>query len=304
MGNVFVVGDLNVDMLLHAKKMPGREEEVHADSISLSIGGNAANFAVALGRLGARPELYSCIGSDFSSGFLRDELESSGVKPSLRKVHGRNGYTAAFVFRNGDRRFVSNKGASDMLSVQDLMPILEKAKPGDIVYTGGLFHLPRLARGFAGFARAAKKRGATLLFDFTFDETGCSRLFRGFARHLDMVFINREELGRNWKGGMRKSLEMVSGLGVRDVIVKLGGRGSLFYTNGMLRREPARKASVVSSVGTGDVFNAGFVYGFMSGLLPEQCLRLGNWVAAWKVGREGIEVPPREGVSAFIRKLK
>jgi len=88
MGRVFVLGDLNVDMLCHVKAMPARGGEVHADSIRFSIGGNAANFAVALGRLGVRPEFYSCIGDDFSSDFLRRELKSSGVKPVLREVPG------------------------------------------------------------------------------------------------------------------------------------------------------------------------------------------------------------------------
>ncbi len=304
MGSIFVVGDLNTDMLCHVRAMPARGEEVHADSMRFSVGGNAANFAVALGKLGVRPEFYSCIGDDFSSGFLRRELGSSGVRPVLRKVSGSNGYTVAFVFRGGNRRFVSNKGASGLLSVEDLKPVLEGIRPGDIVYTGGLFHLPGLARGFAGFARAAKKRGATLLFDFTSDETGCSGGFRDFARHLDMVFMNELELKRLGRGDIRKSLERVSGLGIRDVIVKLGSRGSLFYTNGMLRREPARKVKVVDTTGAGDVFNAAFVYGFMNGLLPEQCLKLGNWVAAWKVARTGIGVPPRERVSAFMRKLE
>ena len=304
MGRVFVLGDLNVDMLCHVKAMPAREEEVHADSMRFSIGGNAANFAMALGKLGVRPEFYSCIGDDFSSGFLRRELESSGVRPRLREVPGSNGYTVVFVFRNGRRCFVSNKGASGMLRAGDLDPILERIRPGDIVYTGGLFHLPELARGFAGFARAAKKRGATIMFDFTFDETGCSGGFRGFARHLGMVFMNESELKRLGGSDLKKSLREVSGLGIRDVIVKLGSKGSLFYTNGMLKREPARKVRVVDSTGAGDVFNAAFVYGFMSGLLPEQCLRLGNWVAAWKVDHTGITVPSRERVSAFVRKLK
>jgi len=198
---------------------------------------------------------------------------------------------------------VSNKGASGLLKAQDLKPILEGVRPGDIVYTGGLFHLPGLARGFAGFARAARKRGATLMLDFSFDETGCFSGFEGLARHLDMVFMNESELKRFGRGDLRKSLGGVSGLGIRDVIVKLGSRGSLFYTNGMLKKEPARRVKVLDTTGAGDVFNAAFVYGFMSGLLPEQCLRLGNWVAAWKVARTGITVPPREGISDFLRKL-
>jgi sugar/nucleoside kinase (ribokinase family) len=303
MGSIFVVGGLNVDVHCSVRGVPGKGEEEHAESISFSIGGNAANFAVALGKLGVQPEFYSCIGDDFSSGFLKRSLDEAGVKANLKEVEGSNGYTVALVFRDGKRCFISNKGACYALGVRDLEPLLERIRPGDIVYTGGLFHLPGLARRYEGFLREAKKRGATLMFDFTFDETGCSGCFKRFARHLDMAFMNEDELERHGGKDSRKALKRISGLGVRDIIVKLGDRGSMFYTNSMLKREPARRVKVVDCTGAGDVFNAGFVYGFMSGLLPEKCLKLGNWAAAWTITRTGIEVPPRERVSAFMKRL-
>ncbi|MCK4714563.1 MAG: carbohydrate kinase family protein [Candidatus Aenigmarchaeota archaeon] len=301
MGSVFVIGDLNVDVLCRTGRLPKKGEEIHAESIGFSIGGNAANFAVVLGRLGAGPEFYSCMGNDFSSEFLRGELERAGVKQRLKEVTATNGVTVCTVFPEGERGFISNKGASGMLRVQDIRPILKNVKPGDIVYSGGLFHLPGLARGFAGFLRDARKKGATVMLDYTFDETGCSGSFRDIATQLDMVFLNERELEAFGNG--KKAFSKLSGMGIRDIIVKLGARGSLFCTNGMVKKEPARKVKALDTTGAGDVFNAGFVYGFMSGFLPEQCLRLGNWMAAWKVGKSGLQTPPREKVSDFVKKL-
>lgn len=231
------------------------------------------------------------------------ELESAGVKHRLRQVPGSNGYTLAFVFPDGERRFVSNKGGSGMMEVSDLTPILKGIRPGDIVYAGGYFHLPGLSKGFAGFLKSAKNKGATLMFDFTFHEKGCTKYFRDFAGYMDMVFMNDDELKRLGKGTIKKTLEWMSGLGVRDIIVKQGKRGSVFYTNGMLIREPSEKVRAVDSTGAGDVFNAAFVYGFITGLLPEECLRLGNYAASWKVARSGIEVPPREKIHSFVKKM-
>ena len=303
MANVFVIGDLNIDLHCHVKKLPSRGEEVHSDSMSLSIGGNAANFAVTMGRLGVQPEFYSCTGNDALSGFLKRELESAGVRPVLKDVDKNNGFTIATVFRSGERRFISNKGASGMLNVKDLKPIIEKLGTGDIVYIGGFFHLHGLVKGFPGFLSACRKKGATTMFDFTFHEKGGFSLFKDFARYLDMVFLNEDELRRLGSANVRGSGRM-SRLGVRDVIVKLGKRGSLFYTNGMLTRAPAVKAKAVDTTGAGDVFNAAFVYGFMNGMLPEQCLRLGNWVAGYKISRTGIEVPERDKFHAFLKKLE
>ncbi len=301
MGNVFVVGDLNVDMLLYVKGLPSNGEERYAERINFSIGGNAANFAVALGRIGARPEFYSCMGDDFSSPYLRRQLEDAGVSLILKEVPGANGYTTAFVLPNGERTMVSNKGASGELVVRDLEPLLEKIRPGDIVYVGGLFHLPKLTKGFGGFLKSARERGATTMFDFTFDCRGCSDSFRGFAEHLDMVFLNEGETKRLGKGDLKESLKRISGMGIKNIITKLGARGAVFFTNGMLKKQPGERINVVDSTGAGDVFNAGFVYGFMSGLNSDQCLRLGNMVGAWKVSHSGISVPPRDSVADFIK---
>jgi sugar/nucleoside kinase (ribokinase family) len=301
MGNVFVIGDLNVDVLCRVGMLPKRGEEIHAESIGFSLGGNAANFAVVLGRLGAGPEFYSCTGNDFTSGFLRRELKHAGVKPRLKDVAATSGVSVCTVFPGGERSFISNKGASERLRVQDLRPVLKDVKPGDIVYSGGLFHLPGLVKGFAEFLGDARKKGATIMFDCTFDETGCSGSFRELAGHLDMIFLNERELG--CFGKEEKALERLSKMGIRDIIVKLGDKGSLFFTNGMMKKEPAKKVKALDTTGAGDVFNAGFVYGFMSGLLPEQCLRLGNWMAAWKAARSGLQTPPRDKISGFLKKL-
>jgi sugar/nucleoside kinase (ribokinase family) len=300
---VFVIGDLNIDIICSLKRMPKSEGEVHSDSIDLSIGGNAANFAVALARLGQRPEFYSCIGEDWVSGFLRSELESTGVKPRLRTYPGQSGISIAFVMGGGRRSYVSNKGVSEGLSVKDLEPILKRIRPGDLVYAGGLFHLPKLMKSFKGFASRARKKGAVLMFDFTFDDRGCSDCFPDLAKHLDMVFLNRDELNKFSRGSLEKSLKKISSLGVRDVVVKLGSKGSAFYTNGMLRTRPGHKVRAVNPVGAGDVFNAGFVYGYLSGLSSESSLELGNWIAAWKLVRKGIEVPDRKRLVDFLKKF-
>ncbi len=303
MADVFVVGDLNVDIHCHVSEAPCKGKEVHAEPVRFSLGGNAANFAVALSRLGVDTEFHSCIGKDMSSRFLKQELEQSGVKTRLMENDEPNGLTVALVYGDGSRGFISNKGSSARLTVKDLRPILKDLAPGKILYIGGFFHLPSLSKGFPAFLKEAKRKGATIMFDFSYDETGASRGFRDFASHLDMVFLNEDELNM-LQDKIKGSSKKMSRLGVRDVIVKLGRRGSVFYTNGMITREPAEKVKAVDTTGAGDVFNAAFVYGYMRGLLPEQCLALGNWVAGHHVAKPGLSLPDRDRVHGFVKKLE
>lgn len=303
MGNVFVVGDLNVDVLLYMDGLPRRGEEMHANRINFSLGGNSANFAFALGKLGMKPKFYSAIGNDFSRDLLIKVLTDAGVDTRLKEFSGHNGYTIAMVEKGGERSFISNKGACLNLTAKDLDPVLEAVKPGDIVYSGGLFHLPELAKGFPSFLNKARKKGATTMLDLTFDSMGCSDCFPKLSKYLDMVFLNETEAKRFGKGSLDKSLGVLKRMGITDIIVKMGSKGSLFHARDFTMKQPASKVKAVDTTGAGDIFNAGFVYGFMSGLNPDQCLKLGNWVAGYKVAKSGLKVPPREDVIEFVRKL-
>jgi sugar/nucleoside kinase (ribokinase family) len=297
---VFVIGDLNVDMLLYLKGLPPIGEEKHAKNIEFSVGGNAANFATAMGKMGGIPEFYSCIGNDFSSGYLLKTLRKSGVNARLKEIPSYNGYTAAFVLPDGERTLVSNKGASGAMTVADLDEVLERISPGDIVYVGGLFHLPELSKGFADFLKRAKKRGSVNMLDFTFDSMGCSDCFEDLIPYLDLVFFNEDETKRLGKGDIERSIERISEMGVRKIVTKLGRRGSMYFENGIMEKQPANRVEVKDSTGAGDVFNAGFVLGYMSGLKPVHCLRLGNIAGAYKVCRTGIMVPPKDDITEFI----
>jgi sugar/nucleoside kinase (ribokinase family) len=60
----------------------------------------------------------------------------------------------------------------------------------------------------------------------------------------------------------------------------------------------------VNSTGAGDVFNAGFVFGWLQGLGPKACLQLGNSMACFKIQRDGIELPEIKEMNEILRRLK
>jgi len=297
---VFVVGDINIDILCNYREIPDIGEEAHLDSVNISIGGNAANFAVALGKLGERPELFAVIGNDFACDYLLDTLRGSGVKANLKRLDKTNGYSIVFVNQSGERFILSNKGASGEITVGDLEGVVEKTKDGDIVYVGGYFHLRKLHEGFPDFLRRIKRKKGLVFFDMCFDKHGTwMESLKGLLGYIDLVFMNEKELSMISGGDP----EALPGLGIKQAVVKLGKKGSMYCSGNQIIREEAFKVRAVDTTGAGDVFNAGFVYGYAKGLTPERCLKLGNFVAGKKVQHHGIVVPKKEEVERFMRGL-
>jgi sugar/nucleoside kinase (ribokinase family) len=57
--------------------------------------------------------------------------------------------------------------------------------------------------------------------------------------------------------------------------VKLGEDGGLVFDGESFHREPTIPVDVIDTVGAGDTFDAGFIFGFLQGWTMERCLKLG-----------------------------
>jgi len=59
------------------------------------------------------------------------------------------------------------------------------------------------------------------------------------------------------------------------IAVKMGEKGAILFTKTKQYHEPALAVKVVDTVGAGDSFDAGVIYGLLSGFSLDKCLRAG-----------------------------
>ena len=117
---VVVVGDLLLDVviapsrpLVAATDVPGR--------VSLRQGGSAANTARWLARLGARSTLVTAVGRDSAGRALLSEVREDGVTVRASRPPGqRTGRIGVILGADGERSFVADRGAADLLAAADL----------------------------------------------------------------------------------------------------------------------------------------------------------------------------------------
>jgi sugar/nucleoside kinase (ribokinase family) len=112
---------------------------------------------------------------------------------------------------------------------------------------------------------------------------------------VDYLFANEYEtelLAQQAGIAAKKLSDQVAPLlarGTRAVVVRQGAGGASLFAHGKAYHAPAQECEVRQTVGAGDAFNSGFLYGVAQGTSGAQALALGNSVAAQVVSAaEGI----------------
>jgi sugar/nucleoside kinase (ribokinase family) len=119
----------------------------------------------------------------------------------------------------------------------------------------------------------------------------------------DYLLANTHELSvltgaPDWESSAAGLLEA----GARFVVIKRGEEGASLRGQDVRIDTPGFAVKTHISVGAGDAFNCGFLYGAQQGWPPEQALRFGNAVAALVVAsdRGVLGAPSLAGVEAFL----
>jgi sugar/nucleoside kinase (ribokinase family) len=74
------------------------------------------------------------------------------------------------------------------------------------------------------------------------------------------------------------------------VLMKVGAQGCLVNQQGKIFHLPVEKVKVVDTIGAGDFFAAGFLYGFIKGVSVKEAARLANAFATEVVQVEGCSI--------------
>jgi sugar/nucleoside kinase (ribokinase family) len=119
---IVVLGDLVLDVVV----APGRPIAPGTDvggRVSFVQGGSAANAARWLGRLGVRSTLITAVGRDPAGRALVDSVRADGVLVRASRMAGaRTARIGVLVSPDGERSFVPDRGAADLLRQGDLRP--------------------------------------------------------------------------------------------------------------------------------------------------------------------------------------
>lgn len=276
----FVCGDL---VLRPVDALPPLGGNRFVQDANLTIGGCAANTAVAFARLGARVAIAGRIGEDALGQLLCSALQAERVdtRPLLPTPGVATAINTALVASDGERSFYVFPGACNRLAPDDLPDDLLAAH--DHLHLGAVGALPGLAGEAAAIvARRAQALGLTVSLDITLNPPrNTAADVAPLLPHLDLFLPNVAEaqavLGA---GSVDELLDRGLSNGVRLIGLKLGAMGCALATSAERVRVPAFAAQVVDTCGAGDAWSAAVIYGLRRGWSLEELGRFANAAGA------------------------
>ena len=103
MKKIYILGSLNMDLVISAPYMPVAGETIAGSDFIMNPGGKGANQAAACGKLGGAPVMAGCVGSDVFGDELLSTLEAHRVDTScIRRVEGSSGIADAVFSVEGE----------------------------------------------------------------------------------------------------------------------------------------------------------------------------------------------------------
>lgn len=239
-------------------------------------GGSVYNSIISLGRVGANAAFISEVGDDKIGNIILSHLRDSGVDASsvCCFTGGKSPLALAFLNERNDAEYLFYKDYPNNRLEVDFPPI----EKGDIVLYGSYFVLnPVLRDKTKAFLEYAKERGAILYYDINFRKNHVAeRIKLGEALIENLEFA---DIVRGSADDFNYLYEMTDAEKIYKEKIKFycpefiftSGDGDVkLFTKNHSAVFPVKKVDVVSTVGAGDNFNAGVVYGLLSALTENE----------------------------------
>jgi sugar/nucleoside kinase (ribokinase family) len=292
-GRVVVVGDVMTDIVVrpHGAPAPGSDRTA---AITLRQGGGGGNVAAWLGRLGVPATLAARVGAAD-----RDALAARFAAIGVRAVLGGDprrptGRVVALLDPDGERSFLTDRGANAALGRRDLPPSLLDGAAWLHVSGYALF-APGPRQAALALLGAAARRGLPVSVDAAsaapLAAVGAAA-FRGWTAGIALCVANEAEAAVLADSDDPAVQRARLAEAYACAVIKRGAGGAELVRPGApVLERAARPVAARDTTGAGDAFLAGFLAARVAGATPKQCLARAVALGTLAV-RQGAPAPP------------
>lgn len=314
--DIVAVGRAGLD--LYADQVGVPFEKIQ--SFAAYVGGTPANIAVGSRRLGLRTALLTAVSVDPVGDFIVHFLKMAGVETRYisRKPATKSGMVLLGINPPDEfpRVHYRDDCSDHHLSIDDVAALPIEMSRMLIVAGTNLTHSPaREATLYAATQAREKDVGVLLDLDYRPDLWPNPHVYatsvRALVRECGIVIGTAEEIAAASSGvrsdataaSVRTATRTLFKLGPEVIIEKRGELGSRVHLpDGDVVEAKGFRSDVQNTLGAGDAFAAGFLYGYLHDWTWHQAARFGNACGAFVVGRHGCSAscPTLEEVMVFV----
>ena len=287
---IVILGDIAVDMIGRLAYFPSPGDDCPISDLQFSPGGVGANSAVALARWGAQVRLAGCVGNDWFGELALQYVQDAGVDTSFVHRHAKvmTGLFFIGLDARGERTMIGSRGANEVLELSMLNnSLLEGARVFHVV--GYSFLTLATERTAQELLKQAQSQGALTSMDAGLKPSRLAhKEILEAAADLDLLIANQMEASElSGENDPKRALAALENAGPKEVVLKLGARGSLMRHEGELCMVPGFSVETKDTTGAGDAFTAVYIWARAQDWPREEATLLGNAAGAASAATAG-----------------
>ena len=270
--------------LVDAEKQATLLNHLEGADLKLRSGGSAANTMIAVAQSGGTGFYTGKVAKDTHGEFYRQDLLEAGIHFDVHPSRGDGPTGTCLVLTTPDteRTMCTNLGVSTLLDHDDVD--LDRLAASKFAYIEGYLwdvQQPRAASRLT--MEHAKRSGVPVALTFS-DMFLVERFGDEFRQvchdYCDVVFCNADEVRHFLAAESLEQCAAEMGRLVETAFVTDGPQGCYVAHGGELQHVPGFEAKAVDTVGAGDAFAGGVLFGLTNGLSHVEAARWGNFVAS------------------------
>jgi ribokinase len=303
---ITVIGSFVVDLTARTPHMPVPGETVLGRGFKLGPGGKGGNQATAAARAGSQVNLITKLGDDAFGAIAVKSFKADGINIDYTPITKDESTGAALIVvdDSGENMIVVTLGASGTITREEVFAAEEMIKKSSVV----VIQLETSDEANIAAVELAKKYKTPVIFNpAPYNDNYPKEI-------LPMVtYATPNETEAGYMAGVDvvddnsalAAARKIQALGVKTVIITMGGRGCLLYrSEDDFSFIPSFKVDVVDTTGAGDAFNGGLAHAIEKGMELKEAVRFACAVAALSVTKFGTApaMPTEAEIAAFLEK--
>lgn len=264
--------------------------KIDVEDFALQSGGGGTNTAVGFARLGLHAAVIAEVGKDLPAQVIKQELAKENVDYSLlvEEEDERTAISALLIGMDGDRSAITARGASRMLTVEDM-------QFGRMLCHW--MHLSSIGNIELILALAQHCKKERIRFSWNPGGSELEAMEQGKLHPTEVYpsifFANEEEAERLQQAGY--DLESLGS----TVVVTAAGDGGRYYENGTWHEFTALPAKMVQATGAGDAFATGVIAGCLHDRRTSEAIEWGKANAASVIQNMGAKTGLRADLATL-----